>query len=198
MAKLSFVDRESEFLRSKCDPMKITKATLKSVASVSKLLESLPPEAIAVAAPQVGISLRFFVYRRGDGDIRSVINPRIVWTSMDNPDEMVVSDLTGEAPKSETLPEECLSLPDGQFFVERPFAIKVEYLTEKGVSKREFLQGGAARIFLHETDHLDGVLISDRDISDTLPAWQPEDYNDKSHEKREAEMLEHFKLVGYE
>lgn len=169
MAKASFVDSSADVLRKKAAPVKINKTSREQISSVEKLLASLPIEAIAIAAPQVGIPLRFFVYRRSDGDIRAVINPKVVWTSQDNDNEVVYSDITGEVAKSETLPEECLSLPGQECFVERPFAIKVEYLTEKGVSKREFLQGGAARIFLHETDHLDGILISDRAVEGEPP-----------------------------
>lgn len=169
MAKVSFVESSADVLRKKAAPVKINKTSLGQIASVEKLLSTLPVEAIAIAAPQVGIPLRFFVYRRNDGDIRAVVNPRIVWTSQDNDNEVVYSDITGEVAKSETLPEECLSLPGEEYFVERPFAVKVEYLTEKGVSKREFLQGGAARIFLHETDHLDGILISDKAVEGEPP-----------------------------
>lgn len=162
MAKLSFVPPDASVLRGKCRNVKMNKDAKASIGAASKLLETLPERAVAVAAPQLGIPMRFFVYRRGDGDIRAVINPRVVWTSVDDPDEVVVSDITGAVPKDEVLPEECLSLPGQEFFVKRPFAVKVEYETEKGVQKREFLTGGAARIFLHEMDHLDGVLISDR------------------------------------
>lgn len=161
MAKLSFVPPDAKVLRNKCKPVKITKEIKTNIGAVTKVLETLPEQAVAIAAPQLGIPMRFFVYKRGDGEIRAVINPKVVWTSIDDPNEVVLSDITGAVPSKEVLPEECLSLPGEEYVVRRPFAIKVEYETEKGVQKKEFLTGGAARIFLHEMDHLDGVLISD-------------------------------------
>jgi peptide deformylase len=97
-----------------------------------------------LAANQVGVQRRFFVYDVGDGP-QVLLNPQIVETS------------------GEWLYEEgCLSLPGLAFEVVRPKLVTVHAQDLDGqdvVIEGDELLG---RVFLHETDHLDGVLMLDR------------------------------------
>ncbi len=99
---------------------------------------------VGLAAPQVGVQQRFFVYDVGD-DPQILINPRIVETA------------------GEWLYEEgCLSIPGMAFEIVRPKLITVEAIDLDGnevVIEGDELLG---RVFLHEIDHLDGVLMFDR------------------------------------
>jgi peptide deformylase len=99
---------------------------------------------VGLAAPQVGVQQRFFVYDIGDGPF-VLVNPEIVGA-------------TGEW----VYEEGCLSLPGLAFEIARPKVITVKAQDLDGnevVIEGDELLG---RVFLHEIDHLDGVLMLDR------------------------------------
>ena len=58
--------------------------------------------------------------------------------------------------------ERCLSLPGLSIPIERATWIKVQYTTLTGTKIESKLTGFPARVFQHELDHLDGILITDR------------------------------------
>jgi peptide deformylase len=102
---------------------------------------------IGLAAPQLGLRLRLFTFQPEEGPAEAVINPRIVWSS----DETDV-DVEG-----------CLSLGDEvRVPVRRPVAVKVEAKSPSGEDRTWELDDYYARVFQHEIDHLDGVLMIDR------------------------------------
>jgi peptide deformylase len=100
--------------------------------------------AAGLAAPQIGEPFRLFVL---DGYAHAFVNPRVLKTSAD-----AVVDVEG-----------CLSLPRTTLVrVRRPQWIKLTFVDENGFSKTLKLHGRDARAALHELDHLDGLLITDR------------------------------------
>ena len=104
---------------------------------------------IGLAGPQLGLRLRLFTFQPEEGDAEAVINPKVVWSN----DETDLED------------EGCLSLGDKvRVPVARPTAIKVEAQTLDGSAKTWEFEAGDyyARVFQHEIDHLDGVLMIDR------------------------------------
>ncbi len=100
---------------------------------------------VGLAAPQIGVSRRFFVMDAGD-KVRKVINPEIL--------------ASGNAMAE--MEEGCLSVPGIHKRVRRPRRITVRYQTETGDTVEEELKDDPARVFQHEFDHLDGVLFVDR------------------------------------
>jgi peptide deformylase len=106
---------------------------------------------IGLAAPQVGVSHRLFVYRvEPDSPVQAVVNPVVEWSSRD----------------SEWMEEGCLSLPGVHVEVERPVHIRVRAQDACGEPILIEASGLEARVIQHETDHLDGVLILDRTTRD--------------------------------
>jgi peptide deformylase len=104
---------------------------------------------VGLAANQVGVQQRIFVYDIGEGP-RTILNPTIVETS-------------GEWEYDEG----CLSVPGLYFPIVRP---KLVTLTGTDLDGNELTIVGdelMGRVFLHETDHLDGMLLIDRLDSDT-------------------------------
>ena len=103
---------------------------------------------VGLAAPQVGIQKRMFVYDAGDGPF-TIINPKITESS-------------GEW----TFDEGCLSVPGLSWSITRPREIHVQGIDIDGndvaIEAEEYL----ARVFEHEIDHLDGVLLIERLDSD--------------------------------
>jgi peptide deformylase len=103
-------------------------------------------QGVGLAATQLGILQRMFVFETEDQGPQAIANPRIV----DPSDE------------KETDEEGCLSLQDVRVPVERPVRVTLEGFDPEGREVRFELEGLPARAVQHETDHLDGVLIIDR------------------------------------
>jgi peptide deformylase len=101
---------------------------------------------VGLAANQVGVLQRLFVFVNGEEGPQAVVNPRIVGPS----DEKLTSD------------EGCLSLQGVHVPVERVAALTLEGQDVKGEPLRLELADLEARVVQHEVDHLDGVLILDR------------------------------------
>jgi peptide deformylase len=102
-------------------------------------------DGIGLAATQVGILRRFFVFRTEEDDVL-VVNPTI----------------TSSSDETEVDEEGCLSLGPVRVPVERSVAVTLEGLDRDGAPLRLELEGTAARVAQHELDHLDGTLIVQR------------------------------------
>jgi peptide deformylase len=98
---------------------------------------------VGLAATQVGILQRVFVFQRDADDVIAVVNP-------------VLSDLSDELATDD---EGCLSLQGVTMPVERHLRLTIEGQDPEGKPLRLELEGHPARIVQHETDHLDGTLI---------------------------------------
>jgi peptide deformylase len=97
-----------------------------------------------LAANQVGVQRRVFVYDVGDGP-RTVINPRIV-----------------ESDGEWTYDEGCLSIPGLSWDIVRPNAVHLVGLDLDGNEISLEASELEGRVFQHELDHLDGVLLVER------------------------------------
>lgn len=112
---------------------------------------------LAVAAPQIGVSKRAFSYRLTGGYMEDVEDKTIPVKGVAfNPIVHEQSDRLRSAI------EGCLSFPGESFPIRRPDRIDVEWTDYKGNVYRTAMLNMAARVFLHEIDHLDGVLVIDR------------------------------------
>ena len=98
---------------------------------------------IGLAAPQVGINEQIFVIDTGK-DAFAVINPKIL-------------KLSG----SDEMEEGCLSIPNVHVKIKRAKVIDVEFMDENNQIVQARLSGMAAKVFQHESDHLQGKLIID-------------------------------------
>jgi peptide deformylase len=103
-------------------------------------------QGVGLAATQVGVLRRLFVFEPDDEGPRAIVNPVIVERGDDVDSE----------------PEGCLSLQGVRVPVERATAVTLEGKDPHGESLRLELEGYGARVAQHELDHLDGVLIIDR------------------------------------
>jgi peptide deformylase len=101
---------------------------------------------VGLAATQVGVLQRMFVFAPDGDRILTLVNPELVSRS----DETDVED------------EGCLSMQGVTVSVERPIAVRIQGRDERGKKVAYDLEGMAARIAQHEFDHLDGTLILDR------------------------------------
>lgn len=118
---------------------------------------------VGIAAPQVGVNKRIVCVQRLDKDgepFECYLNIHI-------------DSLYGEMI---CLPEGCLSVPPMRGYVSRHDSVAISYLKPDGREIiKETIGGYTARIFQHETDHLEGTLYTDR--ADTVfvsEAWAKE------------------------
>jgi peptide deformylase len=115
------------------------------VRLVDDMVETMyDSEGAGLAATQVGIQKRLFVYDVGEGP-EAIINPTIV-------------ESTGEWYHDEG----CLSIPDLRLGIIRPAQVLIRGYdldgNEVSIEADDFL----GRVFQHEVDHLDGVLMLER------------------------------------
>lgn len=110
---------------------------------------------VGLAAPQVGIGLRVFVYGwLDDDDIEHrgvAINP-----------ELWQSPLSAAPLHDMAEAEGCLSVPAERYPLRRAHRVILRALDLEGRPFEITADGWLARIFQHEYDHLDGVLYVDR------------------------------------
>ncbi len=123
------------------------------VADMFDTMDAAP--GVGLAAPQVGVPLRLFVYSYAadpTGLRRGVaINP-VLW---------IAPTPVGEADE-ETESEGCLSVPGERYPLRRAPRARLEAVDLDGAPVSFEAAGWFARILQHETDHLDGVLYVDR------------------------------------
>ncbi|GAA2385161.1 peptide deformylase [Dactylosporangium salmoneum] len=136
-------------LRTPALPVTSFDATLRSL--VRDLLDTLTgePGRAGVAAPQIGVGLRVFVFAAG-GQLGHLVNPQITARSG-------VQD--GD--------EGCLSIPGLAFPTPRAMTVTATGFDEHGEPLTVTGSGLLARALQHETDHLDGVLYVDTLTGDT-------------------------------
>ena len=103
-------------------------------------------QGVGLAATQVGVLRRLFVFQPSEDEVLAVANPEIVERS----EETDVAD------------EGCLSIQGITVPVERALEVTIVGKDETGADVRYELDGYAARCVQHENDHLDGVLMIDR------------------------------------
>ena len=127
-----------DFDFSKHDPKEIKE----TVSEMRKLMKV--SQGVGLSANQAGLDWRMFVaeYRN---KFYVMFNPVI----------------TKKSEETSTLEEGCLSVPEEYVETERSEIITIEALDRKGKKVKIRAFGILARIFQHETDHLNGKLITD-------------------------------------
>ncbi len=131
----------------------VTNVDGKLVKLVDDMFETMYAEpGIGLAAPQIGVQRRLFVYDVGEGP-ETIVNP-------------VISESRGEW----TYEEGCLSVPGLFWEIVRPKEIHLTGYdldgNEVSIEADELL----ARLFQHELDHLEGVMLIDHLDTDTRKA----------------------------
>lgn len=136
-------------LRTQAEPVISFDAALRDL--VRDLMDTLRagPGRAGVAAPQIGVSARVFVYDAG-GQVGHMVNPTLV---------------LGE--QTQGGDEGCLSLPDLYFATPRAARATAHGFDQFGRPVTVEGTGFLARALQHETDHLDGVLYVDRLTGDS-------------------------------
>lgn len=130
---------------------RVTKRHLTLAENMVRIMRSA--RGIGLAAPQLGVSERIIVVSPENRPI-VIFNPTVLQSS---------GSQVGE--------EGCLSIPGLYGDVERAEFVEIAGLDRKGRESTWEMDGIAARVVVHEIDHLDGVLFTERADPATL-YWQ--------------------------
>ncbi len=153
MAVLPILTYPNALLKAVSEPVSaIDKQLLTFVEDLRETLYS-HPGCVGIAAPQTGNLKRVIVIdaqrAKAGQDFNSgplvMINPEINWQE---------GDVLAR--------EGCLSLPHLTANVRRAKNIRVSYMDSQGAQHSLETRDFEARVILHETDHLDGLLFLDR------------------------------------
>ncbi len=158
-------------LRERARPvLKFTDATRRLIEDMIATMQAAP--GIGLAAPQVGVAQRLFVYDVGEG-ADALINPEI---------DASLGEETGV--------EGCLSIPRLEGDVARARMVEVSGLDRCGRRVRFRAEDLLARVFQHEIDHLDGVLFTDRADPRSLHWVTPEEEDERRREREKRRREE--------
>ncbi len=154
----------------------IGKPKLKKIIADMVVALNGESDGVAIAAPQIGVSLRIFVvsgkifdedFIRGQGSIEGDL-----YKKARHKDLVFINPIIKKLSKDKKLLSEgCLSVRPTYGKVRRATRATVEAYDENGKKFTKDGVGLLAHIFQHETDHLDGVLFIDkaRDLHDAPP-----------------------------
>jgi peptide deformylase len=149
-----------------------------SSAPIKKIIKDMikaldeQDDGVAIAAPQIGVSLRIFVvsgkiFDEGFSSDDYVRDPKNT-----HPDAVFINpEIIKLSREKKFMPEGCLSVRWLYGEVRRATRATVRAYDEHGKKFERGAGGLLAQIFQHETDHLDGVLFIDkaRDVQEMKP-----------------------------
>ena len=136
-------------LKSKAAP--VTDVDGKLVRLVDDMFDTLyeTGNGIALAAPQIGVQKQVIVWDLGEGDQEVIFNPEII-----------------ESDGEWVYDEGCLSIPGLYVEMVRPKTVLVRGVALNGEIVEREADELEARMYQHELDHLNGVLMFDRMTSE--------------------------------
>ncbi len=145
-----------------------SKQVHKIISSMKEALAS-EPYGVAIAAPQIGESLRIFVVAGKVFNAPEGANREETKAAEEDKKTMKCSDQTFINPKiikksknKKEFGEGCLSVPHLYGTVARYEKATISYLDESGNKQIRGASGFLAQIFQHEIDHLNGILYTDK------------------------------------
>jgi peptide deformylase len=146
---LKIVKFPNEILRQQVEDFDFENCILDPEKLEAELIETMfAYDGIGLAAPQVGITVRVFVMGHRDNPemAQAFFNPIVIKTV----DEV------------EDLEEGCLSFPGVYVNIKRPKKILARWQNSLGEWQESEFDGYNCKCFLHELDHLEGIVFQDR------------------------------------
>ncbi|MDT5037979.1 MAG: hypothetical protein QOE03_3164, partial [Micromonosporaceae bacterium] len=156
MRAVGIVQRGAEVLRTPARPFELPRQEPVASGVVARLRAVLEricglhpfSKGVGLAAPQINIGWAAALVRPSGPDAQPIVllNPRVLDSASDVDKQY----------------EGCLSFFDFRGLVDRPLWVDVETALPNGTHSVNRYERGLARLVLHEIDHLDGRLYSDR------------------------------------
>lgn len=176
MKAKKIVQQENKVLREIAKEVPLSEISSSAIQTViTEMKEALlaQHDGVAIAAPQIGYSLRIFIvsgrifderFKRGTGIPAN--------EPADKPDLVFINpEFIKLSKKKKMLAEGCLSVRWLYGKVQRSTNATVTAYNEYGEKFTKVGSGLLAQIFQHETDHLDGILFIDKaeNIEEHIP-----------------------------
>ncbi len=152
-----YIRRNKNVIVGDCPQLRYRSNDVTDISKFGEIIASLKSivrdddEVAGISAPQIGCYKKIIVVRNSYDTLGHwsrplvMINPKLLFSPY----------------KQDMATEGCLSLPGIWVPVLRCSKVTVDYLTGDGKQVVSEFEGMAARVIIHETDHLDGVLITD-------------------------------------
>lgn len=137
---------EARILHGRVPDFNFKKADKKEISETIKKMRKMMQEnkGVGLSANQIGLDWRMFV-AQNEGKFYTVFNPEI----------------TNASKETDECEEGCLSVPEMEKNIKRSYRVTLNGLDKNGKKLKIKAWGLLARIFQHETDHLNGHLIAD-------------------------------------
>lgn len=167
MKILTIADKkDKEFLRTKTADFDFTKFAKKEIAELIKKMKETMLEAygIGLSANQIGLNLKMFIALVPEKPLKRDEKNKIIMPSPDEAKFYAIfnPEIIKFSKQTEAIEEGCLSVPGVHAEVERPRKITLTGFDKNGRKIKIKAEGLTARVFQHETDHLNGVLFIDK------------------------------------
>lgn len=149
MNNLPLVTQPNTILHTLSTDIALTKLSLYQTLGKQMVATMLASNGIGLAAAQIGKNLNLFVIHKNISDTAEhlvLCNPKITFSSA----------------KKNTMEEGCLSCPKIYCDVTRAEKVRVKAYTLTGEKVLYKAKGMLAKVFQHEIDHLNGILIIDK------------------------------------
>jgi len=132
-------------LRQKSTPIKnITREILNLINDMTETMKKV--DGVGLAAPQIGKNIQLFV-----------INPKLSKKYV-----FINPEISKMSKKTETTEEGCLSMPGVYKKIPRAKSLRIKAVNETGKEFKLKAKDLSARVIQHEMDHLNGILIIDK------------------------------------
>lgn len=160
--KVKIIQKGNKILRQKAKEVDLDEIKGKKIKNILKRMKTAlenSENGVALAAPQIGESLRIFIV---DGNIWS---GRLGEKEKKLPPAVFINpEIKKISRKKMEFDEGCLSIKNVYGIIRRAEKLTVQALDKDGKKFLRGVSGLLAQIIQHETDHLDGILFTDKAI----------------------------------
>ncbi|MEK7553252.1 MAG: peptide deformylase [Patescibacteria group bacterium] len=158
--------KEEKFLRTKTANFDFVKFSKKEINELIKKMRGIMLNAngIGLSANQIGLNLKMFVALIPDKPLKRDEKNKIIMPSPDEAKFYAIfnPEIIKFSKQTEIIEEGCLSVPGVLGEVERPKKIALTGFNKNDQKIKIKAEGLTARVFQHETDHLNGILFIDK------------------------------------
>lgn len=200
MAKVKILQKNTPILREIAEPVPLR--DIKS-PKIRKIIENMKEalyaeeDGVAIAAPQIGESLRIFIV---SGKINALGKKREKAPEEQNFDDLVYinPEITKLSKKKSKVEEGCLSVRWLYGQVKRSDKVTIKAYDQEGKKVERGASGLLAQIFQHEIDHLEGVLFIDKaENIQNIPPKMKARFVFFGSSKFSSYVLKELELMGY-
>ncbi len=132
---------------------------------IGKMRETMiAANGIGLSANQIGLGLRLFVAQISKEPLKRDEKNKIIMPPSDKAEFYAIfnPEIIKFSKEKTTMEEGCLSVPRVYGLVDRPASVVLAGQNETGKQIEIKARGLMARVFQHETDHLNGILFTDK------------------------------------